>query len=87
MGINSFIGLIDEPTVLKYPNITGDGEAPAFLGLEPRILQAIGPYKHIIGFKGPTTHGLLLERAPFWSLESSPFCSSHRESMKKEDKI
>ena len=70
-GTNSFIGLNDETTVLKYLHIPGDEEALALLGLEARILQAIGPCKHIIGFRGTTKHGLLLERAPFWSLNSS----------------
>ncbi len=34
--------------------------ALANLGIEARILQAIGPHRHIIGFKGRTKHGLLL---------------------------
>ena len=66
-GTNSFIGSVDETTVLKYPHTPGDEKALALLGLEARILQAIGPHKHIIGFKGLTKDGLLLERAPFGS--------------------
>lgn len=68
MGRKSFIGFIDESTVLKYPHIPGDEKALALLSLEARILQAIGPHKHIIGFKGLTRDGLLLERAPFGSI-------------------
>lgn len=67
-GTNSFIGFIDESTVLKYPHIPGDEKALALLSLEARILQAIGPHKHIIGFKGLTRDGLLLELAPFGSI-------------------
>ncbi|KAI4264786.1 MAG: hypothetical protein L6R42_000125 [Xanthoria sp. 1 TBL-2021] len=67
-GTNSFIGLIDETTILKYPHIPGDEKALALLGLEARIFQAIGSHKHIIGFKGLTKDGLLLERAPFGSI-------------------
>ncbi|KAL8942661.1 MAG: hypothetical protein Q9211_001307 [Gyalolechia sp. 1 TL-2023] len=67
-GTNSFIGLINEMTVLKYPHIPGDQKALALLGLEARIFQAIGPHKYIIGFKGLTKDGLLLERAPFGSI-------------------
>lgn len=67
-GCSSFIGLIDEKTVLKYPTIAGDEEAHKFLGLEARIFLAIGPHKHIIGFKGQTDDGLLLEHAPFGSV-------------------
>ena len=68
MGSSSFIGLVDDKTVLKYPHIPGDKEALAALGLEARILQAIGPHKHVIGYKGLTDDGLLLERAPFGSI-------------------
>lgn len=46
-------------TVLKCPHIPGDEEALALLGLEVRVLQAIGLHKHIIGFKGLTKYGLL----------------------------
>ena len=67
-GTNSFIGSVDEKTVLKYPHIPGDEKALALLGLEARIFQAIGPHKHIIGFKGLTKDGLLLERAHFGSI-------------------
>ena len=69
-GTDSFIGVIDAPTVLSYPHIPGDVEASALLGLRTRIFQAIGPHKHIIGFKGLTKDALLPERAPFWSLDS-----------------
>ena len=50
-GTNRFISLNAETTVLKHLHIPGDEEALALLGLEARILQAIGPHKHIIGFK------------------------------------
>ena len=68
MGTNSFIGLVDDTTVLKYPLTRYDKKALAVLGLEARILQLIGPHKHIIGFKGLTDSGLLLERASFGSV-------------------
>ena len=68
MGTSSFIGVVDETTILKYSHIPGDEKALASLGLEARILQTIGPHKHIIGFKGLTKDGLLLERAHFGSI-------------------
>ena len=68
MGTNSFIGIVDETTVLKYPHFPGDERALATLGLEARILKTIGPHKYIIGFKGLTKDGLLLERAHFGSI-------------------
>ena len=63
LGSNSFIGTIDETTVLKYPKTPGDRTALAILGLEAQILTTIGPHKHIVGFKGRREDGLLLERA------------------------
>ena len=68
MGTNSFVGLVDDTTVLKYPHIPGDEKALATLALEARILQAIGPHKHIVGYKGLTDDGLLLEHAPCGSI-------------------
>lgn len=67
-GTNSFIGIVDETTILKYPHFPGDEKALATLGLEARILKAIGPHNHIVGFKGLTKDGLLLERAYFGSI-------------------
>ena len=68
MGTNSFIGLVDDSTVLKYPLTRYDKNALAILGLEARIFQLIGPHKHIIGFKGLIDSGLLLELASFGSV-------------------
>ena len=67
-GTNSFIGIVDESTILKYPHFPGDEKALATLGLEARILKAIGPHNHVVGFKGLTKDGLLLERAYFGSI-------------------
>ncbi|MCJ1231298.1 hypothetical protein MMC12_007975 [Toensbergia leucococca] len=63
LGSDSFVGAIDETTILKYPKTPGDKTALATLGLEAQILTTIGPHKHIIGFKGQREDGLLLERA------------------------
>ncbi|KAL9122456.1 MAG: hypothetical protein Q9187_000985 [Circinaria calcarea] len=68
LGSDSFIGAIDETTILKYPKAPGDKTALAILGLEAQILTTIGPHKHIIGFKGQREDGLLLERAPHGSV-------------------
>lgn len=65
MGTTSFIGIVDETTVLKYPVIIGDKEGLTYLDLEARILQTIGPHRRIIGFKGLTEHG---QRAHFGSI-------------------
>jgi len=67
-GTNSFVGVVDETTILKYPHFPGDEKALATLSLEARILKAIGPHNHIVGFKGLTKDGLLLERAYFGSI-------------------
>ena len=63
LGADSFIGTIDETTILKYPKTSGDQIALTTLGLEAQILTKIGPHKHIIGYKGRREDGLLLERA------------------------
>ena len=68
IGTNSYVGIVDETTVLKYPHIPGDKSALAILGLEARMLEVIGPHKHIIKLKGQTKDGLLLERAHFGSI-------------------
>ena len=63
LGTDSFIGTVDQTTVLKYPKTPGDKTALAILDLEAQILTTIGPHKHIIGYKGQREDGLLLERA------------------------
>ncbi|KAK4032467.1 hypothetical protein C8A01DRAFT_50751 [Parachaetomium inaequale] len=56
------IGEVDDSIVLKYPLTAGrDLER---LEAERKILEAILPYKNILGFKGSTDTGIYLERAP-----------------------
>ena len=68
LGSDSFIGTVDETTILKYPKTPGDKTALSNIDLEAQILTTIGPHKHIIGFKGQREDGLLLERAPRGSI-------------------
>ena len=63
LGSSSFIGVVDETTIFKFPTTPGDKAALAILAIEIQILTTIGPHKHIIGFKGQRDDGLLLERA------------------------
>lgn len=63
LGTSSFIGTVDEATILKYPKTPGDEVALERLKLEAQMLERIGPHKHIIGYKGQREDGLLLERA------------------------
>ena len=60
MGTNSFIGLVDKTTILRYPLTRNDEKTLAVLKFEAKIVQLIGPHKHNIGFKGITVSGLLL---------------------------
>lgn len=76
-GSSNFIGLVDEQTVLKYPqipsekhpNLVGDErlckalreEALAGLHVEEQIFTVLGRHDRIIGFKGRNKDGLLLE--------------------------
>ncbi|KAL2072451.1 hypothetical protein VTL71DRAFT_11794 [Oculimacula yallundae] len=69
VGGNSFLGLVDTTTVLKYPRTVGDECAIASLKVEARIFEAIGPHDRVIGFRGQKGDGLLLEYAPHGSLD------------------
>lgn len=68
LGSESFIGAVDETTILKYPKDPDDKTALAMLGVEATILATIGPHKHVIGFKCDRGDGLLLERAQHGSI-------------------
>lgn len=68
MGGNSFIGLVDETTVFKYPRIPGDRASIASLNVEARIFKAIGPHDQIIGFKEQKNDGLFIDYATYGSL-------------------
>ena len=64
-GGESFIGLIDDFTVLKYPCIPGNLES---IHIEAKLLEVLGNHPRIIASKGLTEHGLLLQRASNGSL-------------------
>lgn len=60
-GGSAWIGEVDDSTVLKYPLAPGlDLER---LKAEQRLLELIGPHPRIIGLKGVSETGILLERA------------------------
>lgn len=59
-GGESFIGVLDESTVLKYPCIPGNNEG---IQIEARLLEAIGSHPRIIATEGLTKYGLVLQRA------------------------
>ena len=61
-GTSSWIGEVDETTVLKYP-LDLEGKDRIRLEIERKILEAIGPHPRIIGLKGYTDIGMYLERA------------------------
>ena len=64
----SRIGIVDETTIMKYPITKNDSEELRLLHREARMYTQIGPHERIIGFKGLSEHGILLERAPFGSV-------------------
>ena len=68
VGGNSFLGVVNETTVFKYPRIPGDKYAIASLDVEAQIFNAIGPHHRIIGFQGQKDDGLLIDYAPLGSL-------------------
>lgn len=60
-GTSAWIGEVDDSTVFKYPK---DPEQEAErISAEKRIMEAIPPHKHVIGFKGAEGDGIYLERA------------------------
>ncbi|PVH79411.1 kinase-like protein [Cadophora sp. DSE1049] len=65
-GSNSFIGLIDENTVLKYPQLPLEKPPGQLIGLgvEEQIFGVLGQHRRIIGFLGKHEEGLLLEHMP-----------------------
>ena len=63
LGIDSFIGTIDETTVLKYPETPGDKTALMILDLGAQILRKVESHKHIIDYKSQREDDLTLERA------------------------
>ena len=76
LGSGSFVGKVDDTTVLKYPKDPSDRVALESLDLETQILRIIGPYKYIVGFKGKRKDGILLERAHHGSV--ALFLKTHR---------
>ncbi|KAJ5138868.1 uncharacterized protein N7515_003716 [Penicillium bovifimosum] len=64
-GGESFIGLIDDSTVLKYPCIPGNLEG---IHIEAKLLEVLGSHPRIIASRGLTEHGLILQRASNGSL-------------------
>lgn len=68
VGISSWVGIVDETTVLKFAKTPGDKTELALFDIEAQILTTIGPHKHIVGYKGKREDGLLLERAQHGSI-------------------
>ena len=60
-GSECFIGLIDEPKVLKHPRIAGDNTS---IEVEAQLLAVLGSYPRIVNSYGLSEHGLLLQYAP-----------------------
>ncbi|CDM30090.1 Tyrosine-protein kinase, catalytic domain [Penicillium roqueforti FM164] len=60
-GGGSYIGLVDDTTVLKYPHVPGDRQS---LEVEAQLLDILGTHPRIIQSKGLAEHGLLLGYAP-----------------------
>lgn len=65
-GTFSFIGVVDEFTVFKYPLVPNDGMEQ--LEIERKLLEIVCPHPHIIQLKGYSEAGIYLERATNGSL-------------------
>ncbi|KAI9791928.1 MAG: hypothetical protein M1835_008164 [Candelina submexicana] len=66
-GSTSFIGLLDDKTVLKYPH--KQEQDYARLNVEATILKVLGSHSRIIELKGEEKSGLRLELAPHGRLD------------------
>ena len=65
-GTFSYIGVVDESTVLKYPHVVGqDLEQQE---IEIKLLEQVCPHPRIIQLKGHSESGIYLERATNGSL-------------------
>lgn len=78
MGSSSFIGLVDETTVMKYPHHANDEAKHSSLDIEAQILEAIGDHDRIIRLNWRTSAGLLLEYASHGSL--GRYLDSHSQT-------
>ncbi|KYG40705.1 hypothetical protein M433DRAFT_160030 [Acidomyces richmondensis BFW] len=59
-GTTSFVGLLNDGKVLKYPIV--QGESVKEFEVEAAIYEALGKHPHIIGYLGQTRFGIKLER-------------------------
>ena len=62
MGSSCYVGVVDDVTILKYPRTEGDKQTLVFSDAEARMLIAVGPHRHIVGFRGQRKNGILPER-------------------------
>ncbi|KAL2869024.1 uncharacterized protein BJX67DRAFT_371017 [Aspergillus lucknowensis] len=60
-GSSAFIGEVDESTIMKYP--LAPGRDMSWLEIKRKLLEIIGPYKHVIRLKSFLDYRLYLERA------------------------
>ena len=60
---DSFIGIVNKTTVLKYPKTPNDRSALKTLDFEAQILRTIGSHWNIIDYKGSRKDNLFLEYA------------------------
>lgn len=61
-GGANYVGVVDDTTVLKYPHIKGELE---HLRMEAARYTALGPYQHLVAFKGLSKDGIRLERVTY----------------------
>jgi len=65
-GAFSFIGAVNDSTVLKYPHVSGQDMGQ--LEIERKLLEIVCPHPRIIQLKGYSEMGIYLERATNGSL-------------------
>ena len=63
LKINSFIDIVNEITVLKYPKTPGDRSALETLNFKAQILKTIKSHWNIIGYKSSRKDDLFFKHA------------------------
>ncbi|KAF2254208.1 kinase-like protein [Trematosphaeria pertusa] len=84
-GSSSFIGRVNDDTVLKYPRIAGE-QWDTFV-IEQRIYKALGSHPRILAFYGLDERGLKLEYATRGTVRNLLRDPNHARSLACRDRI
>ena len=84
-GSSSFIGRLDDKTVLKYPRTIG--EEWGRLAIEKHMYDALGPHPRILACHGLDERGLKLEYAARGTVRDILRNTNHAQSLTSRERI